>query len=77
MTPLERAATTALGKCSYLPGSGDKRYAKQIAAKPDEFAFTLKQQDRLWETCWKYRRQLPLEVARMASIMRLFMRGNS
>ncbi len=70
MTPLEREATTALGRCRYLPGSFAKRWARTVAAWPDDRELTLKQKNRLWEQCWTFRRQLPPEVARMARMLR-------
>ncbi len=69
MTPLERIATTALGRCRYLPGSFAKRWGRIVSNWPDERELTLNQKKRLWDQCWTFRRQLPPEVARMARIL--------
>lgn len=61
MTDLERKAIHALANCSFLPGTFDKRIARQWAEKanknPDE-PLTEKGRRMLFILCHKYRRQI-------------------
>jgi len=72
MTPLEREATKALGpdRCRYLPGSFAKRWGRIVSNWPDDRELTLSQKNRLWDQCWTFRRQLPPQVVRMATLLR-------
>lgn len=55
----ERIAIEALARCSFLPGSWDKRFARDMAATAEDYRLTAKQRQCLWKMAWKYRRQMP------------------
>ncbi len=54
----ERAAIEALAKCRFSPGSFAKRFARDLAAMPEDTLFSPKQRQCLWQHAVKYRRQL-------------------
>ncbi len=70
MTPIERAATKALARCRFQPGIMTKRFAYDMAAKPDDYELTPRQEAFLWRACWTFRRQLPPELVNVAILMR-------
>ena len=53
----ERAA--ALARCSFLPGSWDKRFVRDVASLKTHTPLQAANIDRL---AWKYRRQLPARL---------------
>ena len=62
MTPLERQAARALGRCVFLPGTGPKRFAQamsNVARTQPDYELTEKQATYLWTLVKMYRKQLP------------------
>jgi len=55
----ERIAIEALARCTFLPGSWNKRFAKGLAAQPEGTLITVKQRQCLWKLVHRYRRQMP------------------
>jgi len=69
MTPAERSIAIALGRCSFLPGSWDKRFARDlaiVAERSPEIAYTERQSAHLLRLAHKYRRQLPSTIIEYA-----------
>ncbi len=60
-TPLtdERIAVEALGRCTFSPGTWDKKFARSLAGTAEDYTLTPKQRMWLWQLVKKYRRQLP------------------
>jgi hypothetical protein len=62
MTEYERELSAALASCTFLPGSSDKRFCRDMAATaratPDA-ELTPRQRHYLEILAWKFRRQLP------------------
>lgn len=60
MNELDIAAATCLGKCIFLPGSYNKRFAWSMRniALSDQPELTEKQYANLWRLAWRYRRQI-------------------
>lgn len=58
MTELEFAAISALQFVTYLPGSWDKRFVRDMASKPRDYELSEKQRDCLLEKLHRYRRQI-------------------
>jgi hypothetical protein len=61
MTDLECKAIDALAGCTFLPGSFDKRIARQwhdMAKRDPLKPMTVKGRACLWRLVWKYRRQI-------------------
>ena len=58
--PGDYFAAGALSGCSYLPGSFEKRFARDYAAQmsTDGFRPTVKQWACAWRMVWRYRKQL-------------------
>jgi hypothetical protein len=65
MTDHQRAVAEALSRCSFLPGSHDKRFARDMGASarqtptPD---LTERQATHLDRLAFKYRRQMPAHL---------------
>ena len=62
MTPFEIKLATALGNCSFLPGSSQKRFCRNmadIARLSPEKELSLRQRHYMEIMAWRYRRQLP------------------
>lgn len=65
MTDEQRKIAAALWRCTFLPGSHDKRFARDMAARaamaspPD---LTEKQAAHLARLAYKYRRQMPAHL---------------
>jgi hypothetical protein len=59
---LESAAMRAIGpgNVTYLPGSFDKRFGRNMAAlaEAEEYALSERQRWLLWRMVWRYRRQI-------------------
>lgn len=69
MTPAERSIAIALGRCSFPPGSWDKRFARDLASvaeRSPEIAYTERQAAHLLRLAHKYRRQLPSTIIESA-----------
>ena len=60
MTELETKAAKALWRCTFLPGSYNKHFARAMdtIARSDEPLATEKQCTNLWRLVWRYRRQI-------------------
>lgn len=69
MTPAQISMATALARVTFLPGSGTKRFARDMAnlvtQQPDK-VLTLRQAKYLAEAVVRYRRQIPAEVVALA-----------
>lgn len=52
-------AVRALSKCSFLPGSADKRFVSDLLAKHE---FNERQRALVLRLVRKYRRQIPTEI---------------
>lgn len=65
MTPAMIGIARHLGRCTFLPGSWDKRFARDIAAlaehSPDK-DLTDRQAAHLLRLTHKYRRQMPTQI---------------
>ena len=48
----------ALGRCTFLPASWDKRFARALAMMPAD-KITERQRRNVIRLAWKYRRQMP------------------
>ncbi len=53
---LVKERADALARCSFLPGSWDKRFARDMAARTE---FSPRQAANIARLAWKYRRQMP------------------
>ena len=51
----------ALAKCTFLPGSSHKRFARQVAQTHPE-KVTEKQVRHIIRLAWRYRRQMPFDL---------------
>ncbi|HUO23691.1 MAG TPA: hypothetical protein VMU59_14335 [Caulobacteraceae bacterium] len=65
MNERQRRQAEALGRCSFLPGSAEKRFCRDMAARaalaaPPEL--TERQAAYLERLCWRFRRQLPAHL---------------
>lgn len=66
MTPRQRAIAEALGRCTFLPGSAHKRFAHNMAFHAEHMPdkpLTEKQAAHLVRLAWRYRRQMPADLA--------------
>jgi hypothetical protein len=62
MTPFEIRLATALANCSFLPGSSQKRFCRNmgdIARLSPDKELSLRQRHYMELMAWRYRRQLP------------------
>jgi hypothetical protein len=62
MTPYEVELALELAQCSMLPGSSQKRFARDLAFRAKtqpEAPITLRQRHYLEILAWRYRKQLP------------------
>lgn len=69
MTPEQISMARALALCSFVPGIGTKRFARDMASKANTFpesGLTEKQAKYLAEAVVRYRRQIPAEVVKLA-----------
>ena len=74
MTPLELDALSALNGVRMLPGSGGKRFRRDLTARASDPAYQLTraQARYLWLLCHKFRRQIDQgEVLRVAAQSKL------
>lgn len=51
----------ALGKCRFLPGHPNKRFARDIADMPVE-RLTERQRRHIIRLAWRYRRSMPFDL---------------
>jgi hypothetical protein len=60
MSHQEREAAAWLGRCTYLPGSFDKRFGRDMAARAErkDAQITEGQAAQIWRQVWRYRRQI-------------------
>lgn len=60
MTKHERYAARCLWRCSFLPGSYNKRFARAMdaLANEDDAVLTDNQRNNLWRLVYRYRRQI-------------------
>ena len=66
MTPDEIRILDALVGCSFLPGSGQKRFVRQMHSRERSRALSDRQRDYLWAIAWSWRRQLPADLVALA-----------
>ena len=66
MTPDEIHIAEALARCSFVPGSSPKRFARQMDARDRSRPLTDRQRAYLWAIAWSWRRQLPPDLVAMA-----------
>ncbi len=66
MTPHEIAIVEALYPCSFLPGSSQKRFIRQMFARDRAKALTVRQAAYLWAIAWSWRRQLAVDLVDLA-----------
>lgn len=59
MTTDEMQAVMALVRCTFLPGSWDKRFVRALGQHARDTPLSDKQREWLWKLVWKYRRQIP------------------
>lgn len=61
MTDLEVKGCRALARCTFLPGTPHKRFARDMGATAEnmaEPAISAAQARQLWRLVWRYRRQI-------------------
>lgn len=58
MTEVDYKTIQALAKCSFTPGSWNKRFVRDLAQYPPEKELSEKQQAALARVAWHYRQQL-------------------
>ncbi len=71
MTQDEIKVALALGECSYLPDSFEKRFAFNISRQASQKPYTPmtdKGRAQLWKQAWRYRRQLPPDVLALVPV---------
>ena len=68
MTPEEIAIIEALYGCTFLPGSSQKRFVRQMFARDTAKPLTERQKAYLWAIAWSWRRQLPASMVELARI---------
>ena len=66
MSPDEVLIAEALAGCSFLPGSGPKRFVRQMADRDRNRPLTERQRAYLWAIAWSWRRQLPPDLVALA-----------
>lgn len=69
MKQSEASIATVLSRCSFLPGSWDKRFCRDmafIAEHSREVELSEYQNSNLLRLAWKYRRQLPTAIVELA-----------
>jgi hypothetical protein len=66
----ERRMAIALGRCSFVPGTFDKRFARKIAARAEihEPKISLGEADLLRRLTRRYRRQIAEAVVALAGV---------
>lgn len=65
MTEYEIRLATTLGNCSFLPGSSQKRFCRNMAETArlsPEHEISLRQRHYMEIMAWRYRRQLPSDL---------------
>lgn len=65
MTEAQRETAVALGRCSFLPASGEKRFAHDmaaLAARDPAAELSDKQARYLQVLAYKFRRQMPAKL---------------
>ena len=64
MSDLANKQAIALGRCNFLPGSWEKRFTRDVAAIAERGGeLTPRQQENVERLAWKFRRQLPADIA--------------
>lgn len=58
MTPRQKAIIRDLSRCTFLPGSFEKRFVRDMATKPDDYELSEKQAAFLDKTHHRYREQI-------------------
>lgn len=68
MADREIAAAKALSKCSFLPATFAKRFARSLGeiAQSETPVISENQALNLWRLVWKYRRQIPDHLVSLA-----------
>lgn len=70
MTEDQRRMAIALAQCTFVPGIGTKRFARDMAVRAriaDSSPLTEKQDKYLRESVYKFRRQIPPDVVALAA----------
>lgn len=58
----ERAAIEALARATQPPATPGKKFAREMAATPENHVLTVRQRAYLWALCYRFRRQMPPRV---------------
>lgn len=60
MTDQEKYAARCLARCTFLPGSYNKRFARamEALAEDEDAGLTKRQRTNLWRLIYRYRRQI-------------------
>jgi len=66
MTPDEIRIVDALARCSFVPGTTQKRFVRQLAGRECRRPLTHRQRAYLWAIAWSWRRQLPAGLVALA-----------
>ena len=66
MTPDEIRIVDALARCSFIPGTSQKRFVRQLAGCDRKRPLTDRQRAYLWAIAWSWRRQLSADLVTLA-----------
>lgn len=66
MTPHEILIVEALARCSFCPGTSQKRFVRQMNGRDRANPLTERQSAFLWAIAWSWRRQLPRTLVDLA-----------
>jgi len=66
MTPDEILTIDALSRCSFAPGTTQKRFVRQMSGRDRRRPLTDRQRAYLWAVAWSWRRQLPPDLVDLA-----------
>jgi Spy/CpxP family protein refolding chaperone len=59
MTPRQYMLAAALARCTFVPGTAQKRFARDIGNLPESHVLTPRQIAQLLRLVYRYRRQIP------------------
>jgi hypothetical protein len=66
MTPDEIRIVDALARCSFVPGTTQKRFMRQLVGRERSRSLSDRQRAYLWAIAWSWRRQLPADLVALA-----------